>query len=88
VIVTAGPQPVRELLATKTKTPIVFAIHGDPVGDGVVASLARPGGNVTGLSMANSNLESKRLEILKDAFSPLKRVAILHDPTMGVSGVA
>jgi putative tryptophan/tyrosine transport system substrate-binding protein len=88
VIVTAGPQPVRELLATKTKTPIVFAIHSDPVGDGVVASLARPGGNVTGLSMANSNLESKRLEILKDAFSPLKRVAILHDPTMGVSGVA
>jgi len=88
VIVTAGPQPVRALLTTRTKTPIVFAIHTDPVGDGVVDSLARPGGNVTGLSMANSNLESKRLEVLKDAFSGLKRVAILHDPTMGVSGLA
>jgi len=88
VIVTAGPQPVRALLNTRTKTPIVFAIHTDPVGDGVIDSLARPGGNVTGLSMANSNLESKRLEVLKDAFSGLKRVAILHDPTMGVSGLA
>jgi putative ABC transport system substrate-binding protein len=88
VIVTAGPQPVRALLATQTKTPIVFAIHSDPVGDGIVESLARPGGNVTGLSMANSNLESKRIEVLKDAFSALKRVAILHDPTMGVSGLA
>ena len=87
VIVTAGPQPVRALLATQTKTPIVFAIHSDPVGDGIVESLARPGVNMTGLSMANSNLESKRLEVLKDAFSALKRVMILYDPTMGVSGL-
>ena len=87
VIVTAGPQPVRALLATQTKTPIVFAIHSDPVGDGIVESLARPGVNMTGLSMANSNLESKRLEALKDAFSALKRVMILYDPTMGVSGL-
>jgi len=42
---------------------------------------------MTGLSMANSNLESKRLEALKDAFSSLKRVMILYDPTMGVSGL-
>jgi putative ABC transport system substrate-binding protein len=88
VIVTAGPQPVRALLATQTKTPIVFAIHSDPVGDGIVESLAHPGGNVTGLSMANSNLESKRLQVLKDAVSTLKRVAILHDPSMGSSGLA
>ena len=87
VIVTAGPQPVRALVATKTKTPIVFAILSDPVGDGIIESLARPGGNVTGLSMANSKLESKRLEILRDAFPALKRVAILHDPTMGNSGL-
>jgi putative tryptophan/tyrosine transport system substrate-binding protein len=87
VIVTAGPQPVRALVATKTKTPIVFAILSDPVGYGIIETLARPGGNVTGLSMANSRLESKRLEILKDAFPPLKRVAILHDPTMGTSGL-
>jgi putative ABC transport system substrate-binding protein len=88
VIVTAGPQPIRALLDAGTKTPIVFAIHSDPVGDGIVESLARPGGNVTGLSMANSNLESKRLEVLKDAFSALKRVMILHDPTMGASALA
>jgi putative ABC transport system substrate-binding protein len=87
VIVTAGPQPVRALVATKTKTPIVFAVLSDPVGDGIIESLARPGGNVTGLSMANSKLESKRLEILRDAFPALKRVAILHDPTMGNSGL-
>jgi putative ABC transport system substrate-binding protein len=88
LILTAGPQPIRALLAAGTRTPIVFAIHSDPVGDGIVESLARPGGNVTGLSMANSNLESKRLEVLKDAFSALKRVMILHDPTMGPSGLA
>ena len=88
VIVTAGPQPVRALLATQTKTPIVFAIHTDPVADGIVESLARPGGNITGLSMANSHLESKRLQVLKDAVSELKRVAILRDPSMGVSGLA
>lgn len=87
VIVTAGPQPVRALLATQTKIPIVFAIHSDPVGDGVIESLARPGGNATGLSMANSRLESKRLEILKEAFPTLKRVAIVHDPTMTASGL-
>jgi putative tryptophan/tyrosine transport system substrate-binding protein len=88
VIVAAGPPPLRALLETQTKTPIVFAIHTDPVGDGVVDSLARPGRNVTGLSMANSNLESKRLEILKEALPTLARVAILHDPNMGVGGMA
>jgi ABC-type uncharacterized transport system substrate-binding protein len=88
VIVTAGPQPIRALLAAGIRIPIVFAIDTNPVGDGIVESLARPGGNVTGLSMANSNLESKRLEVLKDAFSGLKRVMILHDPTMGGSGLA
>jgi putative ABC transport system substrate-binding protein len=81
LIVTAGPQPVRALLETRTQTPIVFAIYTDPVVDGIVDSLARPGRNLTGLSMANSNLESKRLQILKDAISALTRVAILHDPT-------
>jgi ABC-type uncharacterized transport system substrate-binding protein len=87
VIVTAGPQAVRALLAAGTKVPIVFAILSDPVGDGFVDNLARPGKNLTGLSMANSHLESKRLEVLKDAFPALKRVAILHDPTMSRSGL-
>jgi putative ABC transport system substrate-binding protein len=87
VIVTAGPQAVKALTATGTATPIVFAIVGDPVGNGIVKSLARPGGNVTGLSMSNSDLESKRIEVLKDAAPALSRVIILHDPSMGREGI-
>src|SRR5437016_1338894 len=71
VIVTAGPQPVLALMATRTTTPIVFAIVGDAVGDGIVTNLARPDGNVTGLSMSNTDLESKRIEILKDTVPAL-----------------
>lgn len=85
LIITAGGQAVHALIAAQLKAPIVFAIYGDPVGDGVVESLARPGKNLTGLSMANSHLESKRLELLKEAFSPLKRVAVLHDPSASSS---
>jgi len=82
VIVTAGSQPMRALLATGTKTPIVFAILSDPVADEFVKSLARPGGNVTGLSMAGNVLESKRLEVLKDAVPTVTKILILHDPSM------
>jgi putative tryptophan/tyrosine transport system substrate-binding protein len=88
VIVTAGPQPVRALLATGTKTPIVFAILNDPVGDGLVKSLAQPGGNITGLSMAGTDLESKRIEVLKDAVPTLAKLMILHDPSMGGTALA
>jgi len=73
VIVTAGPQPVQALREAGVKTPIVFAILSDPIGDGFVQSLARPGGNITGLSMAGTDLESKRLEILKEAVPTLKK---------------
>jgi putative tryptophan/tyrosine transport system substrate-binding protein len=83
VIVTAGPQPVRALLATGMKTPIVFAILSDPIGDGFIKSLARPGSNLTGLSMAGTDLESKRLEVLKDSVPSASNVMILHDPSMG-----
>jgi putative ABC transport system substrate-binding protein len=87
VIVTAGPQLVRALIEAKARAPIVFAILNDPIADGFVQSLARPGGNITGLSMAGSNLESKRLEILKDAAPALSNVMVLHDPSMGSAGV-
>jgi putative tryptophan/tyrosine transport system substrate-binding protein len=87
VIVTAGPQLVRALVEAKAQAPIVFAILNDPIGDGFVQSLARPGGNITGLSMVGSNLESKRLEVLKDAVPALKKVMILHDPSMGSAGL-
>lgn len=65
--------------ATKT-IPIVFALAANPVGNGLVESLARPGGNVTGLSTINVELGAKRLELLKEAFPRIKRVAVLHNP--------
>jgi ABC-type uncharacterized transport system substrate-binding protein len=57
--------------------PIVFAAAGDPVGTGLVASLARPGGNVTGLSIQQTDVAAKRLEILREAVPGLRRLAIL-----------
>jgi putative tryptophan/tyrosine transport system substrate-binding protein len=61
-----------------TTIPIVMTSSGDPVGEGLVASLARPGGNVTGLSGLNPQLNTKRLEILKDAVLKLARVGLLR----------
>src|SRR5215471_16336110 len=77
VIVTSGTPQV---LATKQATsviPIVFARVGDPVANGIVASLARPGGNVTGLSVQSDELAGKRIEILREVVPSLRRVAIL-----------
>ncbi len=94
VIVTAGPPPTRAAKdATKT-IPIVMATHGDPVGHGAVASLARPGGNITGLSSMAGDLETKRLELLKGIVPGAVRVAYLWvapvtnvDPWLVRSGV-
>jgi putative tryptophan/tyrosine transport system substrate-binding protein len=77
VIVTSGTPQV---LATKQATsviPIVFARVGDPVANGLVASLARPGGNVTGMSIQSDELAGKRIEILREVVPSLRRVAIL-----------
>jgi putative tryptophan/tyrosine transport system substrate-binding protein len=65
--------------ATST-VPIVMALVADPVGSGLVASLAHPGGNVTGLSMMMSELTAKRLQLLKEVIPRLARVAVLWDP--------
>ena len=65
--------------ATST-IPIVVPVMGDPVAEGLVASLARPGGNVTGLSMLNIELSAKRVELLKEVLPRAKRVAVLRDP--------
>ena len=67
--------------ATKT-IPIVFATHADPVGTGHVASLARPGGNITGLSVLQSELTAKALEILKEVVPKAKRFGVLSSPTV------
>jgi len=74
---TLGPRVAMQ--ATRT-IPIVFAGAGDPVGSGLVTSLARPGGNVTGLSSLNAELVGKRLELLKQAVPGVDRVAVLREP--------
>ena len=82
VIVTgAAPEPEAAKRATST-IPIVTAAHLDPVGSGLVASLARPGGNVTGLSQATPELRGKQLELLKEAVPRLSSVAVLSNPTL------
>jgi putative ABC transport system substrate-binding protein len=80
-VIFAPPTPSAVAAHAATKTiPIVFALAADPVGSGLVGSLARPGGNVTGLSTINVELGPKRLELLKEAFPKIKRVAVLHNP--------
>src|SRR5262249_38925829 len=76
VIVTAGGAVLATKQATST-IPIVFALALDPVGGGMVTSLARPGGNVTGLSLQSTDLSSKRLELLREVVPGLRRLAIL-----------
>jgi ABC-type uncharacterized transport system substrate-binding protein len=76
IMVTGGPPALAAKKATST-IPIVIATSADPVGEGLVSSLARPGGNVTGLSSLSPELGTKRLEILKDAVPKLARVGIL-----------
>jgi putative tryptophan/tyrosine transport system substrate-binding protein len=82
ILVTSGPSGLAAKKAT-TSIPIVMANAGDPVGEGLVASLARPGGNVTGLSSMSFELATKRLEILKDAVPKLARVGLLRLPGGG-----
>jgi putative tryptophan/tyrosine transport system substrate-binding protein len=79
VIVTAGDAQVLAAKRTTSVIPIVIAAAGDPVGNGLVASLARPGGNVTGLSLALNDTAGKRLELLREAVPGLRRVAILFN---------
>ena len=76
VIVTVGGAVAAAKQATAT-IPIVFAAAGDPVGSGMVASLAQPGGNVTGLSVQSTDLVGKRLEILREIFPDVRRLAII-----------
>jgi putative ABC transport system substrate-binding protein len=71
-------EPARQ--ATQT-IPIVFAVHADPVGLGHVASLARPGGNITGLTIILTDLVAKQLEILKEAVPQATRIGVLFSPT-------
>ena len=80
LIVVSGTPPAVAAKKATTTIPIVMANAGDPVGAGLVASLARPGGNVTGLSGLAVELNTKRIEILKDAVPKLARVGLLRPP--------
>ena len=77
VVVTGGTPPVLAAMQATSIIPIVFASAGDPVGTGLVASLARPGGNVTGLSVLAVDLAGKRLDLLREVVSGFGRLAIM-----------
>ncbi|MSP41618.1 MAG: ABC transporter substrate-binding protein, partial [Deltaproteobacteria bacterium] len=79
IVATGAPAALAAKNATKT-IPIVFTSGGDPVVIGLIDSLARPGGNLTGFSNMTSELAGKRLELLKDTVQKLSRVAVLWDP--------
>jgi putative ABC transport system substrate-binding protein len=77
VIVTGGPTATRPVKAATTTIPIVMTQDSDPVENGFIASLARPGGNITGLSNLAQEISGKRLELLKEIVPKLSRVAVL-----------
>jgi putative tryptophan/tyrosine transport system substrate-binding protein len=82
-VIVAISNPAIEAIKQATQTiPIVMPIGSDPVGVGFVASLARPGGNITGLSAYSPELNGKRLELLKETFPKLSRVALLVSPNV------
>jgi len=79
VIVTTGNPATAAAKTTAGSTPVVF-VAGDPVEAGFVASLARPGGNMTGVNTLPGELNAKRLELLREAFPKMSRVAVLFEP--------
>jgi putative ABC transport system substrate-binding protein len=81
IIVSAGPQVTRPAKEATSTIPIVMVFDNDPVGNGFVASLARPGGNITGLSNLAPELSGKQLELLKEIVPRLSRVAVLGNST-------
>jgi putative ABC transport system substrate-binding protein len=81
IIVTGGSSPTSAAKEATTTIPIVMAQDADPVGSGFVASLARPGGNITGLSTLAPELNGKRLELLREIVPKLSRVAVLGTST-------
>jgi putative ABC transport system substrate-binding protein len=88
-ITVAGSTQAIDAAKRATKTiPIVFPVTFDPVASGFVASLARPGGNLTGLTTVNPDVAAKRLELIKEVILHTSRVAVLRSPTNSASVVA
>src|SRR6266581_1928962 len=83
VIFAIGPPQALAVAKATNRIPIVFVGGGDPVAMGLVKSLARPGGNLTGLTFVTVELASKRMQLLKDAVPIAKRVAVLWNPDNG-----
>jgi putative tryptophan/tyrosine transport system substrate-binding protein len=81
VIVAQGTQAAQAAKSATTAVPIVFVLPGDPVGSGLVASLARPDGNVTGISSQAAELGGKRLDFLREIVPGLRRLAIMANPS-------
>jgi len=81
LIVTSSTNDSIVMKQVAPQIPMVFAVSGDPVGFGLVASLAQPGGNVTGLSLQSTDVAGKRLEFLREVVPGLRRLAILANPS-------
>ena len=86
LIVASGSQPTRAAQQAARTIPIVMTLVGDPVAGGFIASLSKPGGNITGLTQITPELSGKRLELLKEAFPKASRVAVLVDPGSSAQG--
>jgi putative tryptophan/tyrosine transport system substrate-binding protein len=80
VIVTAGTPATQAYQKARTSIPLVMVAVGDPVGTGIVASLNRPGGNITGLTSISPELEGKRIELLREVIPKLSHIAVLWNP--------
>jgi putative tryptophan/tyrosine transport system substrate-binding protein len=77
VIVTYGTPPTKAAKQATTTIPIVFAAAADPIGNGLVSSLSQPGGNVTGLSLQQSDIVGKKLELLRELLGGLRQLAVI-----------
>ena len=80
VIVAWGVEPLEAVRRTTSRIPIVMMARGDPVATGLVASLANPGGNITGVTIGGPEIAGKRLDLLREVLPRLSRVAVLRDP--------
>src|SRR5919198_3903507 len=80
VILTTGTNPTQAVKSATSTIPVVMTFVADPIGSGFVASLARPGGNITGLTNLAPELSGKWLELLKEMLPKASRVAVLFDP--------
>ena len=87
LIVTAGTPAALAVKKATTSIPLVMIAVGDPVANGLITSLARPGGKITGLTSISMELEGKRLELLREIVSKLSRVAVLWNPANPVAAI-